>query len=274
MNKRLFVVLIVFLAIGISSKLLNARDSGFEFALSKLCNSHYLFDDILLDTNGSNHSSIWLSAKVWNNPKDTRKLVDSMKMLAEKLAPNEYKISVFGKPSLSNRIALITVIPKGAVLDYAYIEAKQKSLAFKKSSWEKVAVLKVRGRTIYKGLHADSVFEVLTKTDRISETDVKKDQAGNLVVTHHWRVDGRYIDITLRRWDGMYRVHSIRKRLSGKGEKQQKGTKKKTNRNIATRPKSCHIYEDCKMYGGCKNFSNCYDACLDDCRRNGCSLCK
>lgn len=274
MKKLLWIVLLMFLAIGTSSKVLKADDSGFESALLKLCKTHYLFDDILLDTSGSNHLSIWLKAKVWNNPIDTRKLVDSIKKLAKTSALSEFKISVFGKPSLSNRIALITVRPKGVVLDYTYIEAKQKSLPFKKSSWKRVSVLTVRGQRIYEGLHADSVFKVLTQTDRISESDVKNDGTGSLVVTHHWKVDNQFIDITFRRSDGMYRVHSIRKRLSNKTLKQQKQPQKKSNGNIATRPKSCYIYGDCKMYGGCNNFSNCYGACLNDCKRNGCPLCK
>lgn len=258
LGRYILTALAIFLVICTSSQLLRADNSTFEETLFELCNGHYLFEDIILDPSGSNHSYIWLIAAAWKNPRDTKRLVTTIKMLAKQSTLNEYEISVFGKPSLTNRIALITIRPTGVTLDYTYTEAKQKSFALKKPSWEQVDVLKIRGRAIYNGLHADSVFEVLTKSDAIAAPDVNKDEDESLIVTHHWKVDDQFIDITFRRWDNMYRVRAIRVVYD----------------KAATRPESCHIYEDCTMYGGCKNFSNCYGACVDDCVKSGCSLCK
>jgi len=81
-----------------------------------------------------------------------------------------------------------------------------------KSSWETVDTIEVRGQVIYKGLHADTVFNVLKKSDGISDPDIRNDGYGNLIVTHHWKVDNRYIDITFERWNEMYRVKEIKVR--------------------------------------------------------------
>gem|GEM_PF-1515320 len=81
-----------------------------------------------------------------------------------------------------------------------------------KSSWETVDTIEVRGQVIYKGLHADTVFNVLKKSDGISDPDITNDGYGNLIVTHHWKVDNRYIDITFERWNEMYRVKEIKVR--------------------------------------------------------------
>ncbi len=240
-------------------------DVDFRNIILELCKNHYLFEEIIKDSLDSDHVSIWLNSKVWDNPKDTRKLVDMIIYQADKSGLNDYQVSIFGKPIVTNRIAFITVDSGSTDLDYTYSEAKSEF------SWKEVAVLTVRGRSIQKGLHADSVFEVLTKFDRISESDVKNDQKnGSLIVTHHWRIDDQLIDITFERWDNMYRVSKIKNRFTYNNKK----AKKKSPTNVASRPKSCHIYEDCKMYGGCKNFSNCYGACIDDCKRNNCTLCK
>jgi len=210
MNRFISFVVIVFLTIGATSQFINASNSKFEAALVKLCKAHYLFEDIVIDRYGSDQASVWLSDKVWSNPKDTRKFVNSIKLLAETSDINKYEISVFGKPSLSNRIAQITVGPIDPVLDYTYDDAKWESFAFRRSFWEKVESLKIRGLTIYKGLHADSVFRVMSKSDGISGPDVKRDGKEGLIVTHHWKVDDQFIGITFRRWDNMYRVQIIR----------------------------------------------------------------
>lgn len=272
MNKYCIILLAAFLAVTSNGQLLRSHDSGFEVTLMKLCKAHYLFDDIALDTNGANQISIWLTAKTWSNPKDTKTLVDSIKLLAESSSLKEYKVLVFGKPTPSMRIAQITIGPTGSELDYTYTKAKQESLSVGKSTWKTVDVLQVRGLRIYKGLHADSVFMSLTTADRTSEPDIINDGSGNLTGTHHWKVDDKLIDITFARWDGMYRVQGIRTRDVGKSP--QVKSNNDTQKEAATRPKSCCLYDDCKAYGGCKNYSNCYGACLDDCMRVGCPLCK
>ena len=272
MNRFISFVLIVFLTIVASSQLINASNSKFEAALVKLCKAHYLFEDIVIDRYGSDQASVWLSDKVWSNPKDTRKFVNSIKLLAETSDINKYEISVFGKPSLSNKIAQITVGPIDPVLDYTYDEAKWESFAFRKSFWEKVESLKIRGLTIIKGLEADSVFKVMSKPDRVSGPDVKGDGKGGLIVTKHWKVDDQFVDITFRLRDERYRVQVIR--VFDINKERQKEKEKKAKKQVGTRPKSCHIYEDCEMYGGCENFSNCYGACWDECKRSSCPLCK
>ena len=272
MNRYKFIVLIVFLVIGTTSRLIKADNGNFEVALAELCNAHYLSENIVIDIYGSSQAFVWLSNKVWSNPRDTRKFVNSIKLLSETSDINKYEISVFGKPSLSNKIAQITVRPYGVELDYTYDDAKWESFAFRKSVWEKVESLKSRGLTIIKGLEADSVFKVLSKPDEISISDIKRDEKGGLIVTYHWKVDDQFIDITIRRWDNMYRVESIR--VFDINKERQKEKEKKAKKQVGTRPKSCHIYEDCEMYGGCENFSNCYVACWDECKRSSCPLCK
>lgn len=227
MNRYKFIVLIVFLVTGTTGQLIKADNSSFEAALVELCNAHYLSENIVIDTYGSSQAFVWLSDKVWSNPKDTRKFVNSIKLLAETSDINKYEISVFGKPSLSNRIAQITVGPIDPVIDYTYDEAKWESFAFRRSFWEKVESLKIRGLTIYKGLHADSVFRVISKSDGISGPDVKRDEKGGLIITHHWKVDDQFIGITFRRWDNMYRVESIR--VFDINKERQKEKEKKAN---------------------------------------------
>ena len=272
MNRYKFIVVIVILVIGTTSRSIKADNGRFEVALEELCNAHYLSENIVIDTYGSSQAFVWLSDKVWSNPKDTRKFVNSIKLLAETSDINKYEISVFGKPSLSNKIAQITVGPIDPVIDYTYDDAKWESFAFRRSFWEKVESLKIQGLTIYKGLHADSVFRVMSKSDGISGPDVKRDGKGGLIITHHWKVDDQFIGITFRRWDNMYRVESIR--IFDIDKERQKEKEKKAKKQVGTRPKSCHIYEDCEMYGGCENFSNCYGACWDECKRSSCPLCK
>ena len=96
-------------------------------------------------------------------------------------------------PELEDLVAPITVRP-----------------TIEKSSWEAVDTIEVREQVIYKGLHADTVFNVLKKSDAISDPDIRNDGYGNLIVTHHWKVDERYIDITFERWNDMYRVKEIK----------------------------------------------------------------
>lgn len=272
MNRYKFIVFIVFLVIGITSRSIKADNGRFEVALEELCNAHYLSENIVIDTYGSSQAFVWLSDKVWSNPKDTRKFVNSIKLLAETSDINKYEISVFGKPSLSNRIAQITVGPIDPVLDYTYNEAKWESFAFRKSFWEKVESLKIRGLTIIKGLEADSVFKVLSKPDRVSGPDVKGDGKGGLIVTQHWKVDDQFVDITFRLRDERYRVQVIR--VFDINKQRQKEKEKKVKKQVGARPKSCHLYESCEIYGGCENFSNCYGACYDECKSSSCPLCK
>ena len=270
LKNRCVIPLILGLAIICQS--VSAEGSSFETELTTLCQKHYLFDSIVVGNTEPNNVSIWLSVRAWSNPNDTRSLVNQIKEFSENARRNEYEILVFGKPLLTSMIARIAVGTEGAKVDYTYDKAKRDSFAFRNSGWETVHVLQVGGLSIFKGLHVDSVFAVLTPADRVSDPDITNDGAGNMTGTHHWKKENRLIDITFKRWDGMYRVHSIRV-LEGKSSTPKRSSNK-TAKATATRPKSCCIYDDCKAYGGCDNYSNCFGACLDDCMRVGCPLCK
>lgn len=270
----IFGIIIIASIISYSSdQQIPANHSLVEKALIKkitnLKSSNYLIDKI---NPKKNSVYVELYSKTWNNPNDTKKTAYSIaSLLKQSDVKDDYFILI---QHASFHLYKLVKSDTLVIIENYYKRSKNKYMAKKpkkNNEWKIVDRIEIRGQKIFYGLHADTVFKVLTSSDQIKESDIKKDGAGNLIVTHHWKVNNKKIDITFERWSGMYRVKKIKVLEDDSSSKKQA---KKNKKAKAKRPESCCIYDDCEKYGGCDNFSNCYGACLDDCMRTGCPLCK
>ena len=171
-------------------------------------NTNYLINKINTFKNGMN---VELNTKTWKNPNDTKNLAYSIaSLLKQNNVEDDYSILVHQS---SFKIYKLVKSDTLVIIENYYKKNKKKykaEILEENNKWKTVDEIEIRGQKIYHGLHADTVFKVLTKSDQIKESDIRKDGSGNLIVTHHWKVDNRKLDITFERWFGMYRVKKIR----------------------------------------------------------------
>lgn len=97
----------------------------------------------------------------------------------------------------------------GPLLDARTPNPGQPKRRAKSGVWRTVESFRVSGQLLGLQDPADVVYDVLTPEYRVADPDVVHTAEG-MVVTQHYRVGSRYIDITFKRSFGEYRVTRIR----------------------------------------------------------------